>query len=60
MAAYSIIWSPTAKISYYKILEYLNDNWTIKELEAFVKRTEEVIDHIYKNPQTNAKRSIPV
>jgi plasmid stabilization system protein ParE len=50
MASYSIIWSPTAKISYYKILEYLNDNWTIKELEAFVKRTEEVIDHIYKNP----------
>ena len=50
MVAYPILWSPTAKANYYQILEYLNDNWTIKELEAFVKRTEEVISHIYKNP----------
>lgn len=31
---YSIIWSPTAQISYFKILEYLDENWTHKELEA--------------------------
>ncbi|MGY4383270.1 plasmid stabilization system protein ParE [Pedobacter sp. UYP24] len=50
MADYSIIWSPTAKISYYQIMEYLDDKWTLKELKSFVNRTEEVIDHIYENP----------
>jgi plasmid stabilization system protein ParE len=47
---YSIIWSPTAKLSYYNILEYLEDKWTQKEILAFVKRTEQVINHIYNNP----------
>ncbi len=50
MATRSIIWSPTAKISYYRILEYLDENWTFRELESFVKRTEEVIAHIHNNP----------
>ena len=50
MDSFSIIWSLTAKISYYQILEYLNDKWTIKELKAFVKRTEDVLVHVYKTP----------
>ena len=50
MADYPIIWSPTAKISYYGILEYLDEKWTFREIEAFVNRTEEAIGHICKNP----------
>jgi len=46
----SVIWSPTARLSYYQILEYLDENWTIKELEAFINRTEEAIKHISQNP----------
>lgn len=50
MVSYSVIWSPTARLTYYKILEYLVENWTFKELEAFIDRTEEVINHICDNP----------
>lgn len=50
MMAFSIIWSPTARITYYQVLEYLLENWTFKELEAFIDRTEEVITHICSNP----------
>lgn len=50
MESYLIIWSPTAKFTYYEILEYLDENWTIKEVEAFIERTEEVLSHICDNP----------
>jgi plasmid stabilization system protein ParE len=50
MPFYSIIWSLTAKFTYNQILEYLFENWTVKELEAFIDRTEEVINHIIGNP----------
>lgn len=50
MSSYQIIWSPTAKVSYYSILEYLNENWTFRELRAFVNRTDYVIKHIQLNP----------
>lgn len=47
---YSIIWSPTARLSYYSILEYLGENWSFREIEAFIDRTEAVINHICDNP----------
>lgn len=50
MASYSVIWSPTARLTYYKILEYLDENWTMRELQSFIDRTEEVINHICDNP----------
>ncbi|MDB4904016.1 MAG: plasmid stabilization protein [Mucilaginibacter sp.] len=50
MTEYSVIWSPTSRLTYYHILEYLIENWTFRELEAFIDRTEEVINHICNNP----------
>jgi len=50
LTPYPIIWSPTARLSYYQILEYLHDYWTIKELEIFIDRTEEVMNHVSINP----------
>jgi plasmid stabilization system protein ParE len=47
---YTIIWSPNASNTYYKILEYLEQNWTMKEIKTFIERTEQVIDHIAQNP----------
>ncbi len=49
MEIYPIIWSPVAKSSYNNILEYLEHRWTIKEIEAFFNRTEEVLEHISRN-----------
>lgn len=48
--AWSVTWSPTARLSYYQILEFLYEKWTQKELEAFINRTEEAIGHISDNP----------
>ena len=47
---YGIVWSPVAKTSYFTILEYLEKNWTIKEVHSFVQRTEEVLDVIKNKP----------
>jgi hypothetical protein len=38
MVFYSVIWSPTARLTYYKILEYLIENWTFKKVEAFTDK----------------------
>ena len=47
---YSVSWSPAARTTYLRILEYLDERWTVKELKAFVKRTELVIKYICDNP----------
>lgn len=47
---YNISWSPEAEITYARILEYLDEKWTIKEIEAFIARTEEILKHITANP----------
>ena len=48
---YEIIWSPTARKNYFSILGYLHDNWTRKELNAFVKKTISNLDLIADNPR---------
>lgn len=48
--SYIIIWSPKAQITFHKVLEYLEENWSGKEITAFADRTEQVIKHIIENP----------
>ncbi|WP_428329901.1 type II toxin-antitoxin system RelE/ParE family toxin [Mucilaginibacter sp.] len=50
MVSNTVIWSPKARLTYYEILEYLAEKWSIKEIETFIDRTEEVINHICTNP----------
>ena len=50
MTSYEVIWSPNARLTYYGILNYLNENWTFKEIDTFIARTEEAINHICQNP----------
>jgi plasmid stabilization system protein ParE len=47
---YSIIWSPVARITYYQILDYLDEEWTLREIENFIDRTEQALTHISQNP----------
>ncbi|TKB98734.1 type II toxin-antitoxin system RelE/ParE family toxin [Pedobacter cryophilus] len=51
MTPSNIIWSPTARLTYFNILEYLNEKWTIKELKFFINRTETVIQNISIHPK---------
>lgn len=45
-----VIWTARAKISYFKVLDYLHENWTKKEMLRFIGKTEMVIDAIKRNP----------
>jgi hypothetical protein len=45
-----IIWSSKAKITFFKVLDYLNENWTQKEMIQFNQRTQIILNAIKKNP----------
>lgn len=41
-----ISWTPTAHLTYFKVLEDLSKVWTIKEVESFIYKTEHTIAQI--------------
>ncbi len=45
-----IIWSAKAKITFFHVIDYLNKNWTKKEIIKFNQRTQITINAIRKNP----------
>ena len=45
-----IIWSAKAKTSFFSVIDYLNENWTKKEMVQFYQRTHITINAIKKNP----------
>ena len=44
-----VIWSAKARITYYIVLDYLENHWTKREIIQFSSRTEIVIRAIQKN-----------
>ena len=46
-----ITWSAQAKKDYYKVLDYLHENWGINEVKSFIDKTEQVLKAIKKHPQ---------
>ncbi len=46
-----ITWSAQAKRDYYKILDYLHENWGINEVKSYIDKTEEVLKVIREQPQ---------
>ena len=59
--ALKIKWSKKAKNRYQNIIEYLNDNWTEKEVIKFIQRTDSLIKTIAANPlsfQASSKKDI--
>ena len=45
-----VIWSAKAKITFFLVIDYLNENWTKKEIIQFNQRTQITINAIRKNP----------
>jgi hypothetical protein len=45
-----VIWSAKAKITFFRVLDYLDTNWTKKEMIQFNKRTIIIINAIKNNP----------
>jgi len=42
---------PEAELTYALVIEYLEENWTSKEIDFFIDRTDEVINFIAQNPK---------
>ncbi len=57
--AKEVIWTPQAEVTFYKVIEYLQDKWTDREVEYFVNATDKVISYIAEYPlmfrRTNKK-----
>ena len=47
---FTIFWSTEAELSYQSILEYLQAEWTEREIKNFIKRTDDVLEFIQENP----------
>jgi len=56
MAYYKIISSPLANTSYLQNIEYLEKEWTEKEVIWFIEKVSQVVDILKINPQTFQKR----
>jgi plasmid stabilization system protein ParE len=48
---YTVKWLPEAEMTYGLVLDYLEENWTSKEIVKFIDRTNEVINFISQNPK---------
>ncbi len=45
-----IRWTPRALKTNLRIIDYLNNNWTKKEVNKFVHQTNKIIEEIKQNP----------
>ena len=41
-----IVWSETALETFFKVIDYLFDNWTDKEMEAFETNVDTLIENL--------------
>ena len=46
-----ISWTPTAKKTYFKVLDYLAENWTKREVTNFMNEVESLLTQITDNPE---------
>jgi hypothetical protein len=46
-----IIWTSKARITFFEVLDYLDKNWTKKEMIQFNQRTQIIISALRKNPK---------
>jgi plasmid stabilization system protein ParE len=46
----TVYWSSNAKRNYFKIVDYLLENWTLKEIENFQFKLSNLISKIQNNP----------
>lgn len=46
-----ISWTPTARITYFKVLDHIAENWTSREVESFINEVESLLSQIADNPE---------
>ncbi len=50
-AVQEILWTDSAKISFHKIIAWLRQQWTEKEVDKFIQRTEEMLYVLKRYPE---------
>jgi plasmid stabilization system protein ParE len=53
--AKAIIWTPEAEETFDAIINYLENNWTEREIEYFINTTNKVIELLAENPKIYRK-----
>jgi arsenate reductase-like glutaredoxin family protein len=48
--ALKVKWTKEAKVTYQNVLDYLKENWTQKELQKFVAKTDSILSIISYQP----------
>jgi hypothetical protein len=48
-----IRWTPSARTTFQKIVDYLGITWTDREVAAFVKRANDLLLNIKRHPESN-------
>ena len=48
--AVTIKWSPEAEFTFFDVIEYLEKEWTEKEVQNFVQKSHRIIGQIGQNP----------
>ncbi|MHB8258730.1 MAG: type II toxin-antitoxin system RelE/ParE family toxin [Bacteroidia bacterium] len=48
--AYKVIWSPKAEKTFDIVIDYLQKNWTEKQIKTFIIETQRVLRMLAKNP----------
>lgn len=46
-----IFWTPKARQTYFKVLNYLDQAWTEKEIQTFILKVGNILDKIRQNPE---------
>ncbi len=46
-----ISWTPTARKTYFKVLDHLAEEWTKREVKIFINEVESLLEQIKTNPE---------
>ena len=46
-----INWTPTARQTYFNILDYLEEAWTEREIQSFINQVDKLLIRIAGNPE---------
>jgi len=46
-----ISWTPTARRTYFKVLDYLAENWTRRDVVNFINEVENLLNQAANNPE---------
>jgi|SRR4051812_7591237 plasmid stabilization system protein ParE len=61
-SGFKVIWSDQAKFNLQQIINYLENNWTKKEIKTFYMKLEKTISLISSNPElfriTNKRKNV--